>query len=653
MSCPWAWKFAAAFAAAFFAVILLVSISRAQTFAGFPQNRSSLEGPVDHGRARNSAGQNSQRASNRVTLNKVAAQAVSSSSFLNLVSDSQGNLFSIDLTSGNTSFVGTMSQVMFDIAFDLSGQLYGVDGTSDLYRIDASTGATTLIGELGVFANSLEFRRDGVLFAAGDNVIYTVETNTGTATPVFTLPSQYQAAGDIAFDSIDDLYLTTADGTLIKLSPDLASWTAVGSTGFSDFFGLIYGPDGVMYGFREANQMYRINLDDASGSFVANITDVRVNGVYGAATNFKLSNSASVLTFFPLLGLDAYTAPVISVFDHSMKQGSGKTAQYKIYGCDRSVEDYFGEVGNRKPDVSGCSKHPGYENATGRPFEVNGHYVGVAGDTLHLNYDGHPGFDYQADFGTDVYAASAGVVHYPSSLPGLGKTGDPTHADLFNVLELDPGNGYKIYYLHLSTHPRTISLNLTANAAGQDFLAQKTSAVIGSNSVETDIISAPVFTPTERAKPQVPKFSIAGRITFEGNPLSSVQVQLDGWAGGRCVTKAARTNAQGVYKFTQLIGGWYHVRPVGGQFAFSPSFQNAIVQEGDSVQAGQLIGRSGNAGCVAPHLHFEVRQQASQSQKALTGLDFIPVDPYGWLGGGPDPYTALTGVMSNVLWPSP
>jgi hypothetical protein len=29
--------------------------------------------------------------------------------------------------------------------------------------------------------------------------------------------------------------------------------------------------------------------------------------------------------------------------------------------------------------------------------------------------------------------------------------------DVFNVMELDPGGGYKIFYLHLSTHPRTIA----------------------------------------------------------------------------------------------------------------------------------------------------------------------------------------------------
>jgi hypothetical protein len=49
------------------------------------------------------------------------------------------------------------------------------------------------------------------------------------------------------------------------------------------------------------------------------------------------------------------------------------------------------------------------------------------------------------------------------------------------------------------------------------------------------------------------------------------------------------------------------------------------VPDGTFVQAGQFIGRTGNAGpCTPPHLHFEVQKQGNSG--------FIPVDPYGWDG---------------------
>jgi hypothetical protein len=59
------------------------------------------------------------------------------------------------------------------------------------------------------------------------------------------------------------------------------------------------------------------------------------------------------------------------------------------------------------------------------------------------------------------------------------------------------------------------------------------------------------------------------------------------------------------------------------------------VSEGAQVQAGQLIGISGSTGATAPHLHFEVQYFGT------------PVDPYGWLGAGSDPYTRAT---NRVLW---
>lgn len=57
------------------------------------------------------------------------------------------------------------------------------------------------------------------------------------------------------------------------------------------------------------------------------------------------------------------------------------------------------------------------------------------------------------------------------------------------------------------------------------------------------------------------------------------------------------------------------------------------------VQAGQLIGMSGDAGVPgSPHLHFEIQVNPG-----------IPVDPYGWKGtSGADPYKRAT---SMNLWP--
>ncbi len=57
------------------------------------------------------------------------------------------------------------------------------------------------------------------------------------------------------------------------------------------------------------------------------------------------------------------------------------------------------------------------------------------------------------------------------------------------------------------------------------------------------------------------------------------------------------------------------------------------------VSRGQIIGISGSVGASSPHLHFEVRQNI--------GGKLVPVDPYGWHGAGPDPYTRAT---NQNLW---
>src|SRR5258708_37228932 len=95
--------------------------------------------------------------------------------------------------------------------------------------------------------------------------------------------------------------------------------------------------------------------------------------------------------------------------------------RFALYGCDQNVEAYTGEIGGNtngsgNPSVVlGCEdgwSHPG-DLQLANSFFVNGNYTG-GGDIKRLYYDGHPGIDYQAASGTEVYAATAGVVAYPS-----------------------------------------------------------------------------------------------------------------------------------------------------------------------------------------------------------------------------------------------
>ncbi|MFV0475241.1 MAG: VPLPA-CTERM sorting domain-containing protein [Pikeienuella sp.] len=175
------------------------------------------------------------------------------------VSDSDGGIGTIDTVTGLATYIGVTGTVLTDIAFDTTGNLFGVDFTS-FYSVDTTTGRATRIGDHGVTgANALVFGDDGTLYAAGQARLFTIDTATGAGN--YLGNSGFSSGGDLAFSTAGDLYLASSYNQLVKLDlNDLWNGSSVvGDLGVSNMYGLATGPDGAMYGVA-GDMIYTIDL---------------------------------------------------------------------------------------------------------------------------------------------------------------------------------------------------------------------------------------------------------------------------------------------------------------------------------------------------------------------------------------------------------
>ncbi len=265
-----------------------------------------------------------------------------------VIHDDDGDLFAVDID-GNLDYLGRLDltqdqKVMFDLAFSPWGELYGIggspEGPSSLYLVDLDLDAepggeidTTNLGILKadnttIFANGLEFRDDGQLFAVGydlqgESHIFSIDTqNPEVETEIREAVKErslgdFLSAGDLTFDSSGNMYVTTGNtgipetsGFLLSFDRSLDEMTVKGWTGHNDFYGLTYGPAPQMYAFRfwpdqnGNSEVYRINPDDGVSTRLATLEHPLLLGINGAATIFEPPTDLGKVDFLELLNED-------------------------------------------------------------------------------------------------------------------------------------------------------------------------------------------------------------------------------------------------------------------------------------------------------------------------------------------------------------
>ncbi len=197
------------------------------------------------------------------------------------VGDSSGKLGTVDVATGTVNVVGNMGAVMTDIAFDSSGNLWGITFGS-LYSIDKATAASTYVGKLGTSLNSLVFGAGGTLYAA-NNSLYTINTTTGTATNLGSGGDSYSSSGDLAFIG-GELFLSSTFGgdSLVKLDTATGAGTTIGVINALFVYGLA-SPDGNnLYGLA-GTSIYSVNSTTGAGTLIRNYSGNGLGSAYGSA----------------------------------------------------------------------------------------------------------------------------------------------------------------------------------------------------------------------------------------------------------------------------------------------------------------------------------------------------------------------------------
>ena len=115
------------------------------------------------------------------------------------------DLFSFNIATGTSTLIAHTADTLEALAFSSAGTLYGLGkNDGDLYTIDTTTGAMSLLGNVGVAIGSptggLSFSPTGVLYATLDDNLYTLNTTNGQATAVGSTPPTY-----VGYDTISGL----------------------------------------------------------------------------------------------------------------------------------------------------------------------------------------------------------------------------------------------------------------------------------------------------------------------------------------------------------------------------------------------------------------------------------------------------------------
>ncbi|MDB5350863.1 MAG: retention module-containing protein [Planctomycetota bacterium] len=380
-------------------------------------------------------------------------------------------LYTVDVATGASHFVANTTKQLTDIAFDESGNLYGVDGGGSLYAVNVSTGATTAIGSAGVTLNALAFAPDGTLYGAGYTGLFAIDPTTGSGRLVSDLHA-FPSAGDLTFDASGNLILSTnnASGLLIRVDTSTGNITTLGTLGPNDVYGLSYGPDGTLYAATYGSrQLLSVDPNTGTTSQVSLYSGDQITKIFGTAF------------------LDESRRPRITVTDASATapiSGSG-TLDFTAtlaYASVRPVSVSFAtsDATATSPadytSTSGTLRFAPGETSKTISVPVSGHAAYKPTEMLRLNLSG-------ALNGLLVTRSATGTIQVPGAAPTVSLSLDrPT---------FDENGGSATITATLSAAtgvPTTVDLGFSGTAiSGTNFTADANSILIPAGAISASL----------------------------------------------------------------------------------------------------------------------------------------------------------------------
>ena len=196
-------------------------------------------------------------------------------------------LYTLDLETGQTSLVGSLTTDVYDIAF-VGSQLYGMEQeagstTTKLVKINAATGEVTKVGDIGFHVVGLAYNcLNETLYAATAKKLIAIDLETGQGKPAIIFSRSRRNCGEVAFDKNGKGYISLigSDKKKFLATCDLNAKRirVIGNIGFPDLASMefvgeeLYGVTGNFFDLGKDGQIIRINTKTGKGTLVTTTT---------------------------------------------------------------------------------------------------------------------------------------------------------------------------------------------------------------------------------------------------------------------------------------------------------------------------------------------------------------------------------------------